>query len=88
MKRIAFATIVALQLADLTSTWIGIHRGLAEADGTSFVHLVLLKLGMLALLGILLHRRSVKAVWIACGSFAAIMVPIIASNFNLIARAR
>ena len=88
MKRIAFAAIVALQLADLASTWIGIRRGLVECDGTSFVHLVLLKLGMLALLGILLHRRSVKAVWIACGSFAAIMVPIIASNFNLIARAR
>ena len=88
MRRIAFATIAALQLADLASTWIGIRQGFSEADGTSFFHLVLLKLGMLALLGVLLHRRSVKAVWIACGSFAAVMVPIIASNFNLIARAR
>jgi hypothetical protein len=86
-RRIAFGVIAILQLVDLASTWLGVRQGLSEMDGTSLFHLALLKLGTLALLGILLYRRPAKFVWAACAVFAAIMLPILANNFYLITHA-
>lgn len=86
--QIPLLTVAMLQLADIGLTWLGMRQGLSEIDGTSLLHLVLIKLGIVALLAVLLHGRSVRAAWIACGVFTAVMLPILANNLNLILRSR
>ena len=83
-RRIAFSVIALLQLADLMSTWLGMRQGLSEADGTTLAHLVLLKFGVLAVVALLARGR---VAWVACGAFAAVMVPVLANNLILIMHA-
>ena len=82
-KWIALAILVALQLADLLTTWIGIHTpDLHEIDGTSFGALLVLKLAVTAVAAALCWRT--KTAWVVAGATAVVYVPVIASNLRLI----
>jgi hypothetical protein len=83
----ALAALSSLQLADLGTTWVGIHLpGLREIDGLSFGYLVAVKLGVTSLILLATWGRT-HLLTTAAIVLAAFYVPIVGSNVVLILRA-